>query len=54
MKAFSSTYGWFENGRDYDKAETYGRILAGEKIAHERIVRAGYRLARLLNEVFDY
>lgn len=53
-KAISGTYGWFENGRDYDKAETYSRILAGEKIAHERIVRAGYRLARLLNEVFDY
>ena len=53
-KAISGTYGWVENGRDYDKAETYSRILAGEKIAHERIVRAGYRLARLLNEVFDY
>ena len=28
--------------------------LPEKKIAHERIVRAGYRLARLLNEVFDY
>lgn len=53
-KAITKTYGWFENGRDYNKSESYSRILGGEKIAHERIVRAGYRLARLLNEIFDY
>ncbi len=53
-KAITKTYGWFEDGRQYDKAETYRLILSGEKIAHDRIVRAGYRLARLLNEIFDY
>ena len=53
-QAITATYGWFENGRIYDRPETFAFQLEAEKIAHPRIVKAGYRLARLLNEVFDY
>lgn len=53
-KAIKGTYGWFENGKEYNRPETFAFQLEAEKIAHKRIVYAGYRLARLLNEIFDY
>ncbi len=53
-KAITATYDWFENGRIYDRPQTFAFQLEAEKIAHKRIVLAGYRLARLLNEVFNY
>lgn len=53
-KLMTSTYDWLEDGMKYNKNEMFAIRLKAEKIAHPQLVRAGYRLARILNEVFDY
>lgn len=48
-----TTYDWFENGKEYDMPESMAYKLKAEAIAHPRLVKAGYRLARILNDLFD-
>lgn len=46
-------YDWFTDGKDYDKYETPVLILKAAEIQHLQIMKAGYRLAHVLNSVFD-
>ena len=45
------TYEWYEPGKDYDETWYSGKVA---EYAHDHIRKAGYRLAKFLNEVFDY
>lgn len=48
------TYSWFENGANYNNPQTLDFRLMAQDLAHPRLMKAGYRLAHLLNELFDY
>ena len=50
----TTTYDWFANGGNYGKTPTLKYLLNADEIAHPQILKAGYRLARLFNEIFDY
>lgn len=47
-------YDWVKPGDTLDRAQSYDFILKSGELVDSQIVKAGYRLARLLNEIFDY
>ena len=44
-------YDWYEPGKDYDESWYSGPVA---EYAHNHIRKAAYRLAKFLNDVFDY
>ena len=44
-------YEWWQPGQNYDRTWYDGKVA---KYAHDHIRHAGYRLAKLLNDIFDY
>lgn len=45
-------YDWIKPGDIFDRAQSYDLILKSGDLVDSQIVKAGYRLAKLLNELF--
>lgn len=45
-------YEWISEGQRLGRAETNDFLMKTQQLAEEQILRAGYRLARILNELF--
>lgn len=48
-----TVYDWLTPGAKFDKTQTLDVFLKAEALVDSRIPKAGYRLARVLNELFD-
>ncbi|MDE5635033.1 MAG: S1/P1 nuclease [Muribaculaceae bacterium] len=47
-------YDWIKPDEQLDRAQSYDLVLKSGELVDIQIIKAGYRLARLLNEFFDY
>lgn len=46
-------YDWIKSGDNLTKAQSHDFMLNVQPLAEQQILKAGYRLARILNELFD-
>jgi len=45
-------YDWIKSGDRLDKAQTSAYLMTVQPLAEQQVLKAGYRLARILNELF--
>ena len=45
-------YDWIKPGDTLDKARTGAYLMTVQPLAEAQVLKAGYRLARILNEIF--